>query len=111
MTGLVRWYRARVYGTVDVSKLKTLRTGININGMNYGPIFATLDHQLRSNAWLSLTLREGKNREVRHVLNYLELAVNRLIRVGYGPFQLGKLAPKALAEIPPRRIQKFVDGP
>ena len=110
-TGLVRKYRARVYGTVDVSRLETLRTGININGTKYGPIFATLDHQLRSNAWLSLTLREGKNREVRRVLSYLELGVNRLIRVGYGPFQLGKLVPKALAEIPPQRIQQFVDSP
>ncbi len=110
-TGLLRRYRARVRGILDGSELETLKKGIIVNGVHYGPIFATLDRQLRRNAWLSLTLREGKNREVRRVLNHLGLDVSRLIRIGYGPFQLGKLAPRGLAEIPPQRIQRYTSSP
>ena len=110
-TGLLRRYRVRVHGILDGSELKALKNGVVVKGVHYGPIFATLDRQLRSNAWLSLTLREGKNREVRQALNHLGLDVSRLIRISYGPFQLSKLAPRGLAEIPPKKIQRYTSSP
>ena len=106
-TGLSRRYRVRIRGIIDGSVLESLKKGITVNGTRYGPISATVDRQLRSNAWLSLTLKEGKNREVRRVLNHLGFDVNRLIRVGYGPFRLGTLAPQSLDEIPSKQITKF----
>ena len=110
-TGLTRRYRARIRGVIDGSVLEILKKGITVNGARYGPIFATVDRQLRNNAWLSLSMTEGKNREVRRVLNHLGFDVSRLIRVGYGPFQLGTLAPQKLAEIPSKRIKQFTVRP
>ncbi len=110
-TGLSRQYRVRIRGIINSSALESLKKGITVKGTRYGPIFATVDRQLRSNAWLSLTLKEGKNREVRRVLNHLGFDVNRLIRVGYGPFRLGTLAPQTLDEIHSRRITKFINRP
>lgn len=110
-TGLSRQYRVRIRGIIDSSVLESLKKGITVNGTRYGPIVAKLDRQLRSNAWLSLSLKEGKNREVRRVLNHLGFDVNRLIRVGYGPFRLGALAPQTLDEIHSRRITKFTNRP
>ena len=110
-TGLSRRYRVRIRGVIDGSVLEALKKGITVNGARYGPIFATLDRQLRNNAWLSLSMTEGKNREVRRVLNHLGFDVSRLIRVGYGPFELGTLAPQKLAEIPSKRIKQFTVRP
>jgi len=109
-TGLSRRYRVRIRGIIDSSALETLKKGITVDGTRYGPIFAKVDRQLRSNAWLSLTLKEGKNREVRRVLNHLGFDVNRLIRVGYGPFRLGTLAPQSVDEIPSKQIKRFTDS-
>jgi 23S rRNA pseudouridine2605 synthase len=99
-TGWLRRYRARVHGRIDESRLAALQQGIEIDGFQYGPIQATLDRVQGSNAWLSVALREGKNREIRRVLEHFGWAVNRLIRVSFGPFQLGGLAPGAIEEVP-----------
>jgi 23S rRNA pseudouridine2605 synthase len=90
-TAWLRRYRVRAFGKVDVAKLQALKDGIEIDGFQYGPIEAVLDRQQGDNAWLTLGLREGKNREVRRVLEHLGLSVNRLIRLSFGPFQLGDL--------------------
>jgi 23S rRNA pseudouridine2605 synthase len=98
-TGWLRRYRVRALGRVTPEALAALRTGVSIDGVRYGPIEASLDREQGSNVWLTFAIREGKNREVRKVLESLGLKVNRLIRVSYGPFQLGELADGAVEEI------------
>jgi 23S rRNA pseudouridine2605 synthase len=105
-TGWTRRYRARVFGKPDVARLAKLARGITLDGIHYGPIEARVDRVQETNAWLSIALREGKNREIRKVLDHLDLKVNRLIRVSFGPFQLGTLAPEAIEEIPEKVIQE-----
>ncbi|MCK0197946.1 pseudouridine synthase, partial [Ancylobacter sp. 6x-1] len=90
-TGWLRRYRVRAKGSVMQDKLDALIAGITVDGIQYGPIEATLDRVQGSNLWLTLALREGKNREVRNVLGALGLEVNRLIRLSYGPFQLAEI--------------------
>ncbi len=101
-TGWTRRYRVRVFGRVEPERLAALAKGCRVSGIDYGPIAARLDSQQGANAWLTMSLAEGKNREIRRVCEHLGLKVNRLIRVAYGPFQLGKLDPGALAEVPPK---------
>ncbi|MBY0564754.1 MAG: rRNA pseudouridine synthase [Hyphomonadaceae bacterium] len=103
-TGLVRRYRARAYGRVTQDELDTLKDGVTVEGVRYGPIEAKLERG-GANSWITLALSEGKNREVRRVLEALGLRVNRLIRTQYGPFVLGTLAPGAVEEIPPRVLK------
>ncbi|MGH6885068.1 MAG: pseudouridine synthase [Kiloniellales bacterium] len=105
-TGWSRRYRARVHGKVETAALEKLAKGVTVAGLRYEPIVATLERIQGTNAWLTVTLREGKNREVRRVLESLGLAVNRLIRVAYGPFQLGKLEPRALDEVPAKVLSE-----
>src|SRR5690242_8411914 len=88
-TGWLRRYRVRVYGRVTQERLDGLKKGATVDGVHYGPIEAILERQLEANAWLELGLREGKNREVRRVMESLGLKVSRLIRISYGPFELG----------------------
>ncbi|WP_145139392.1 pseudouridine synthase [Roseomonas gilardii] len=95
----VRRYRARVHGRVDEAALAWLAKGITVEGVKYGPIQAGLDSRQGTNAWLTLSLQEGKNREVRRVLAHLGLQVTRLIRTAYGPFQLGSLPRGAVEEV------------
>ncbi|KQX34784.1 hypothetical protein ASD04_15435 [Devosia sp. Root436] len=90
-TGWLRRYRVRAHGTVTQAALDKLKDGIEIDGIKYGAIEATLEREQGANVWLVLALREGKNREVKNVLGALGLEVNRLIRVSYGPFQLGDI--------------------
>ncbi|WP_298264872.1 pseudouridine synthase, partial [Acidocella sp.] len=90
-TGWLRRYRVRVHGGVAPDKLKRLAEGLAVDGIKYGPIEAHIDSVQRSNTWMSMSLREGKNREIRRVMEALALPVTRLIRVAYGPFQLGTL--------------------
>jgi 23S rRNA pseudouridine2605 synthase len=104
-TGWLRRYRARVHGIPDAQALAQLRGGVTIEGVRYGPIEAEIDRQQGSNCWLRVALSEGKNREVRRVLEYLNLPVNRLIRIAYGPFQLGDLAPGTCVEVPARTMR------
>ncbi len=90
-TGWLRRYRVRAHGQIDASDLERLADGIEVDGMHYGPIEARIDRVQGDNIWLTLGLREGKNREVKRVLEHLGLQVNRLIRVSFGPFQLGEM--------------------
>jgi len=101
-TGWIRRYRVRVHGEVDPDALAGLAGGIEVDGVRYGAIQARVDRQTGANTWLTVALREGKNREVRRVMEHLGLRVNRLLRVAYGPFQLGSLKPGELAEVPPK---------
>ena len=98
-TGWIRRYRVRVYGRINQAELDKLAKGVTVDGVTYGAIQATLDSQQASNAWLTMSLREGKNREIRRVCEHLGLSVNRLIRVSYGPFHLGKLPAGAVEEV------------
>jgi 23S rRNA pseudouridine2605 synthase len=102
-TGWMRRYRVRAHGQVTQTALDALKDGIAIDGLHYGPIEATLDKSQGSNVWLTLGLREGKNREVRKILQSLNLTVNRLIRVSFGPFHLLDLAAGAVEAVK-RRI-------
>lgn len=107
-TGWVRRYRVRVHGTPDAAQLASLERGITIEGVAYGPIKAILDRQQGSNAWLTVSLKEGKNREIRRVMEHLGWTVSRLIRIAYGPFQLGLLEPGFADEVPSRVIAEQV---
>ena len=98
-TGWLRRYRVRAHGTVTEAALEALKNGVTVDGVRYGPIEAHLDRVQGANVWLTLGLREGKNREVKNVLNHLGLTVGRLIRISFGPFQLGDLKPGAVEEI------------
>ncbi len=109
-TGLVRRYRARAFGRVSQETLDRLKDGIVVDGVAYGPIQAHLDGGRGSNLWISLSLAEGKNREVRKVLEAVGLKVNRLIRTSYGPFELGSLEPGAVDEITARRLGQLLKG-
>lgn len=96
-TGWLRRYRVRAFGQVNQAQLDTLKGGVTIDGVQYGPVIAQFEREQGSNTWLTVDLREGKNREVKTVLEHLGLQVNRLIRVSFGPFQLGDL-PEGEAE-------------
>ncbi len=98
-TGWIRRYRVRVFGAVDAKALAALARGVSVDGVRYGPIEAGLDSRKGDNCWLTVGLREGRNREVRRVMAHLGLHVSRLIRVSYGPFQLGQLARGAVEEV------------
>lgn len=104
-TGWTRRYRVRVYGRVDPGKLAALAGGVTVEGMRYGAIQAGLERQEGANAWIAVALREGKNREVRRVMEHLGYTVNRLIRTAYGPFQLGGLKRGAIEEAPARVLR------
>jgi 23S rRNA pseudouridine2605 synthase len=104
-TGWLRRYRVRAHGRVAQAELDRLHAGVTIDGIRYGPIEATVDRAQGSNVWLTFAIREGKNREVRNVLGHLGLAVNRLIRVSFGPFQLGEIEPGAIEEVKTRTLR------
>jgi 23S rRNA pseudouridine2605 synthase len=109
-TGWLRRYRVRVHGRIDESKLEGLQNGIVIDGFQYGPIQARLDRVQGSNAWLSIALREGKNREIRRVLEHFGWPVNRLIRLSFGPFQLGGLAVGEVEEVSAKVLADQLGG-
>jgi len=102
-TGWVRRYRVRAFGRVTQAQLDELKHGITIDKVHYGSIEATIEREKGDNVWLVVTLREGKNREIKKVLAALGLTVNRLIRLSYGPFQLGDLPPGAV-EVVRRKV-------
>jgi 23S rRNA pseudouridine2605 synthase len=100
--GWTRVYRVRLFGKVTQTELDNLATGVTIDGVKYGPIVANLERSKGVYAWASVSLKEGKNREVKRVMENMGLKVARLIRTAYGPFQLGQLAPGQTEEIPAR---------
>jgi 23S rRNA pseudouridine2605 synthase len=104
-TGWLRRYRVRALGRVTQEALDRLRDGVTVAGVHYGPIEATLDREQGANVWLTFAIREGKNREVRRVLEHLGLKVNRLIRLSYGPFELGTLADGAVQEVETKELR------
>lgn len=105
-TGWTRRYKVRVHGEVDPERLAALERGITVDGVRYGPIRARLERQQGSNAWVTLSLQEGKNREVRRVLERLGYPVTRLIRLSYGPFQLGSLPRGTVEEVPRKALDE-----
>jgi 23S rRNA pseudouridine2605 synthase len=110
-TGLVRRYRARAFGRITQDRLDALKSGVTVEGVRYGPIEAVIDKARDgasgANLWISVTLSEGKNREVRKVLESVGLKVNRLIRLAYGPFALSTLPPGEIEEVGPRVIREL----
>ena len=115
-TGWKRQYRVRVHGKVDEKRLKNLEKGIKIEGVQYKSIIAKLEPQpegkegTSANSWISITLREGKNREIRRVMEALGLKVTRLIRTDYGPFSLGKISKGAVQEVKVSQMKKNIAG-
>jgi 23S rRNA pseudouridine2605 synthase len=105
-TGWLRRYRVRAHGDITQAQLDQLANGIEVDGVKYGPMEATLERDQGANVWLVVSIREGKNREVRNVLAHLGLEVNRLIRVSYGPFQLGEIAEGEVQEIKSRVLRE-----
>jgi 23S rRNA pseudouridine2605 synthase len=103
--GWLRRYRVRVHGAIDEKQLAYLARGITVDGVAYGPIEAGLDSRQGANAWLTVSLKEGKNREIRRVMAHLGLQVTRLIRMAYGPFQLGALPRGGVEEVHPRILR------
>lgn len=106
-TGVERTYRARVFGDVSQAMLDDLIEGVEIEGVRYGSIDANMERRTGRNAWVEMKLREGKNREVRRVLEYLGLQVSRLIRTSYGPFQLADLPLGMVDEVPQHNLVAF----
>ncbi|MFV3127882.1 pseudouridine synthase [Niveispirillum sp. KHB5.9] len=104
-TGWLRRYRIRVHGVPTPETMRKLADGIVVDGLAYGPIETVIDRTVGYNSWLTVGLREGKNREIRRVFEWLGLPVSRLIRVAYGPFQLGKLERGAVEEVPRRVLR------
>ena len=110
-TGVERAYRARVYGSVTQDQLEQLIEGVEIEGVRYGSIDANLERRTGANTWIELILTEGKNREVRRVLEYLGLQVSRLIRTRYGPFVLGDMPPGSVGEVRQHDLVAFRKNP
>ena len=104
-TGWLRRYRVRAHGKVTQADLDRLAKGMTVEGVHYGPVEARIDREQGGNVWLTLGLREGKNREVKRLLVALGLTVNRLIRVSFGPFALGELAPGKVEEVKQRVLK------
>ncbi|MBN8976756.1 MAG: pseudouridine synthase [Rhizobiales bacterium] len=105
-TGWLRRYRARAHGEVTQAQLDALRDGLEVDGVKYGSVEATLEHDQGSNVWITIAIREGKNREVRNILGALGLEVNRLIRISYGPFQLGEIEEGQVDEVKTRVLRE-----
>ena len=105
-TGWLRRYRVRAHGEVTQAQLDELKKGVEVDGIKYGSIDATLERDQGANVWLVFAIREGKNREVRNVMAHLGLEVNRLIRVSYGPFQLGELVEGTVEEVKTRVLRE-----
>ncbi|HEY9163870.1 MAG TPA: pseudouridine synthase [Magnetovibrio sp.] len=105
-----RTYRVRVFGHVTQEILDTVKDGCTVEGIHYGPVDAKIEKKTGRNAWLIVSLNEGKNREIRQVMRHLELHVNRLIRTAYGPFRLGDLERGEVREISPRHMLEQLGG-
>ena len=110
-TGWSRHYRVRAHGVPDDRKLDQIRKGVTVDGIRYAPVQLDIEEGAgRSNRWYSLTLKEGKNREIRKLMEFAGVRVNRLLRTSYGPFQLGKLQPNTLKEVPRQVLRQQLGG-
>jgi 23S rRNA pseudouridine2605 synthase len=105
---VTRTYRVRAHGKADEAAVARLAKGLTIDGIRYRPVQTTLDSRQGSNCWLTMTLSEGKNREIKKLLERLGVQVTRLIRTAYGPFQLGELAQGAVEEVPVRLLHNLL---
>lgn len=104
--GWLRRYRVRVFGRLTQEDLDGLKRGVEIEGVKYGPVEANLDRQQGGNAWATIALKEGKNREVRRLMEHVGVKVNRLIRISFGPFHLGQLKEGEVDEIPTKVMRE-----
>lgn len=109
-TGWRRRYRVRAYGSINQERLDKLKNGLTVEGIKYGPIEAVLEKQQGGNCWMNVTLKEGKNREIRNVMEALGLKVNRLLRLSYGPFHLGSLPRGGVAEVTGKVLREQASG-
>ncbi len=109
-SGIPRTYRARTYGNISQVQLEELIDGVTIEGIHYGKIDANMERKTGRNQWIELTLTEGKNREVRRVLEHLGLEVSRLLRTSYGPFSLGDIARGSANEVLPKEVARFIEA-
>ena len=107
-TGWIRRYRVRAYGGITESMLAEMKKGASINGVNYGSVEAVIDSHSGNNHWLTVTLAEGKNREIRKIFEHYGCQVNRLIRMSYGPFMLGKLTKGEIKEVTNKVLKSFI---
>jgi 23S rRNA pseudouridine2605 synthase len=108
-TAFVRRYRARAYGHASQARLDKLKDGVTIDGVSYGPVRASMEKDAGgSNHWITVAISEGKNREVRKLLEHVGLKVNRLIRLSYGPFELGDLIPGEVQELSPKEVREHL---
>jgi 23S rRNA pseudouridine2605 synthase len=107
-TGWIRRYRVRAYGAVTPSMLAQMKKGVTVDGVNYGSIEAVLDSQKGNNSWFTVSLTEGKNREIRKIFEHFGCTVNRLLRLSYGPFQLGSLKKGEVKEVTGKVIKSFI---
>ena len=105
-TGWTRRYRARIFGVPSADVVEQLARGITVEGVAYGPIEAVVERTKGDNSWLMVSLREGKNREIRRAMEHFGFSVSRLIRIAYGPFQLGTLPEGAVKEVPPKVLRE-----
>lgn len=106
--GWIRKYRVRVYGRISQDILSEMKKGVVANGVHYGSAEASIDSQQGGNTWLTVSLTEGKNREIRHIFEHFGCKVNRLIRISYGPFQLGKLPRGEIKDVPENVLKSFI---
>ncbi len=105
-----RKYRVRVHGQINEEKFKNIEQGVSINGISYGKVKITIDEKIGTNTWLTVSLNEGKNREIRKLMQFAGLEVARLIRISYGPFQLGNLKKGELKEVPFKVLKEQLGG-
>ena len=107
-TGWIRRYRVRAFGRIEEAALHKIEKGVEIDGVRYGPVEAKIERVQGDNSWLNIAIREGKNREVKRICEHLGLQVNRLIRTGFGPFQLGELPRGGSEEVPTRAMKSSI---
>ncbi|MDR1032091.1 MAG: rRNA pseudouridine synthase [Holosporales bacterium] len=105
--GFIRTYRVKVFGHIDLKRLQQLKFGVTIEQVQYGGVIVKVEKSLGLNSWLQISICEGKNREVRKIMAYLGVKVARIIRVSYGPFKLGDLAPHQLRKAPRHLLKRF----
>jgi 23S rRNA pseudouridine2605 synthase len=108
--GMIRTYRIRAHGEADETAIDKLPKGVTVDGIRYRPVHISLDSRQGSNCWLTMKLREGKNREIKKLLQQMGLQVTRLIRTAYGPFELGRLPRGAVEEVPRRMLLNLLPG-